>query len=54
MSDEVVTTARDARGVATVTIDRPAVTVIVNPGGTNEKFDRANLRTARIMVVSSE
>ena len=25
-------------------IDRPEVTVIVNPGGTNEKFDRAHLR----------
>ncbi len=34
------------------TIDRPDVTVIVNPGGTNEKFDRANLKMARIAVWS--
>ncbi|MGO4869571.1 MAG: transporter substrate-binding domain-containing protein [Roseiarcus sp.] len=33
-------------------IDRPNVTVIVNPGGTNEKFDRANLKMARIEVWS--
>ena len=31
-------------------IDRPEVTVIVNPGGTNEKFDRAHLKAARIEV----
>jgi cyclohexadienyl dehydratase len=31
-------------------IDRPEVTVIVNPGGTNESFDRANLHQARILV----
>ena len=31
-------------------IDRPEVTVIVNPGGTNEKFDRAHLKAARIDV----
>ena len=31
-------------------IDRPDVTVIVNPGGTNEKFDRAHLKAARIDV----
>ena len=31
-------------------IDRPEVTVIVNPGGTNEKFDRAHLTAARIEV----
>ena len=30
-------------------IDRPGVKVIVNPGGTNEKFDRANLRQAEIV-----
>jgi cyclohexadienyl dehydratase len=33
-------------------IDRPEVTVIVNPGGTNEKFDRAHLKAARIEVWS--
>jgi cyclohexadienyl dehydratase len=31
-------------------IDRPDVTVLVNPGGGNEKFDRARLRAARIAV----
>lgn len=31
-------------------IDRPNVKVVVNPGGTNEKFDRANLKQARIIV----
>ncbi len=31
-------------------IDRPGVKVIVNPGGTNEKFDRANLKQAQIVV----
>lgn len=30
-------------------IDRPGVRVIVNPGGTNEKFDRANLKQAQIV-----
>lgn len=29
-------------------IDRPEVTVVVNPGGTNEKFDRAHLKAAHI------
>jgi cyclohexadienyl dehydratase len=33
-------------------IDRPDVTVIVNPGGTNEKFDRAHLKAAHIEVSS--
>jgi len=32
------------------TIDRPNVKVIVNPGGTNEKFDRANLTRAQIVL----
>lgn len=31
-------------------IDRPNVRVIVNPGGTNEKFDRANLKQAQIVL----
>jgi cyclohexadienyl dehydratase len=31
-------------------IDRPETTVLVNPGGTNEKFDRAHLRRAKIAV----
>jgi cyclohexadienyl dehydratase len=32
-------------------IDEPGVTVVVNPGGTNEAFDRANLRSVEIVVV---
>lgn len=31
-------------------IDRPGVRVIVNPGGTNEKFDRARLKAATIIT----
>lgn len=31
-------------------IDRPGVRVIVNPGGTNEAFDRARLHAAEIVV----
>ena len=31
-------------------IDRSAVTVVENPGGTNEKFDRATLKAAEIVV----
>lgn len=31
-------------------IDKPEVTVIVNPGGTNERFVRANLKQAKIEV----
>ncbi len=31
-------------------IDRPDVRAIVNPGGTNEKFARANLKQAQILV----
>ncbi len=31
-------------------IDRPGVKVIVNPGGTNESYDRANLHQAEIVV----
>jgi cyclohexadienyl dehydratase len=30
-------------------IDQPGVHVIVNPGGTNERFDRAHLQTATIV-----
>ncbi|MGD1037965.1 MAG: transporter substrate-binding domain-containing protein [Roseiarcus sp.] len=33
-------------------IDRPNVTVIVNPGGANETFDRTHLKMARIEVWS--
>jgi cyclohexadienyl dehydratase len=31
-------------------IDRPSVKVIVNPGGGNERFDRAHLHAAKIIV----
>lgn len=31
-------------------IDKPDVTVVVNPGGTNERFVRANLKQAKIEV----
>lgn len=31
-------------------IDRPEVRVVVNPGGTNERFARANLKTAPLRV----
>jgi cyclohexadienyl dehydratase len=31
-------------------IDKAGVKVITNPGGTNEKFDRAHLKTAEIVV----
>ena len=31
-------------------IDKPGTKVIVNPGGTNEKFDRANLKQAEIVM----
>jgi cyclohexadienyl dehydratase len=31
-------------------IDKPGVKVITNPGGTNEKFDRANIKAAEIVV----
>ncbi len=31
-------------------IDKPDVTVLVNPGGGNERFDRAHLHAARIAV----
>ena len=31
-------------------IDKPEVKVIANPGGTNERFDRAHLKAAQILV----
>lgn len=31
-------------------IDRPQVTVVANPGGTNEKFARASLKQAKIVI----
>ncbi|MDE2516881.1 MAG: transporter substrate-binding domain-containing protein [Rhodospirillales bacterium] len=34
-------------------IDRPGVRVVVNPGGTNEAFDRAHLTKAKIVMVKT-
>ena len=31
-------------------IDQPGIRVITNPGGTNERYDRANLKAAQIIV----
>ncbi|WP_159087572.1 transporter substrate-binding domain-containing protein, partial [Pseudomonas paraeruginosa] len=42
--------ANQARFQTLEQIDRPGVTAIVNPGGTNEKFARAHLKQARILV----
>jgi cyclohexadienyl dehydratase len=33
-------------------IDRPGVKVLVNPGGTNERFDRASLHQAEIVLIA--
>jgi cyclohexadienyl dehydratase len=41
----------DQAGFQTLeTIDRPEVRVLTNPGGTNERFDRARLHAAHIVV----
>lgn len=42
--------ADKAKFATLAAIDRPDVTVIVNPGGTNERFVRANLKQAKIEV----
>jgi cyclohexadienyl dehydratase len=42
--------ADKARYAGLASVDRSSVRVIVNPGGTNEQFVRANLRNARIRV----
>jgi len=46
----IVRCADKARFDALAEIDRPGVKVIVNPGGTNERFDRANLHQAEIVL----
>jgi cyclohexadienyl dehydratase len=46
----IVRCADKARFQTLAQIDRPGVRVIVNPGGTNEKFDRANLKQAQIVT----
>jgi cyclohexadienyl dehydratase len=40
-----------ARFSSLAAIDMPGVKVAVNPGGTNEAFDRANLKSATIVLV---
>lgn len=42
--------AEQARFGTLADIDKPGVRVITNPGGTNERFDRANLKQAEIVV----
>ena len=42
--------ADQARFQTLADIDRPGVRVVVNPGGTNERFARANVRQAEIVV----
>jgi cyclohexadienyl dehydratase len=47
-----LTLCRNAARFATLAqIDQPGVTVVVNPGGTNMAFDRANLHQAKLLVV---
>jgi cyclohexadienyl dehydratase len=46
-----ITRCENAARFATLAdIDKPGIRVIVNPGGTNEKYDRANLRAADIVM----
>ena len=42
--------SEQARFQSLAAIDQPGVKVITNPGGTNEKFDRATLKAADIVV----
>ena len=42
--------ADQARFTSLAAIDRPGVRVITNPGGTNERFARANVKQAEIVV----
>lgn len=42
--------ADQARFASLADIDKPGVRVIVNPGGTNESFTRANVKQAEIIV----
>src|SRR6202171_3420728 len=39
-----------ARFQSVVDIDKPGVTVIENPGGSNERFARANFKQAKIVI----
>lgn len=42
--------ANVARFQTVADIDKPGVTVIENPGGSNERFARANFKTAKIVI----
>lgn len=42
--------ADQAKYQSLAAIDRPGVKVITNPGGTNERFDRATLKSAEIIL----
>ena len=42
--------ADQARFTSLAEIDKPGIRVIVNPGGTNERFARANVKQAEIIV----
>lgn len=43
--------ANQARYATLAQIDQPGVTVVVNPGGTNEAFDKAHLGKAKILLI---
>ena len=46
-----ITRCEDVKKFQTVAdIDKPGVTVIENPGGSNEKFARANFKQAKIVI----
>ena len=46
-----ITKCENVRRFQTVAdIDKPGVTVIENPGGSNERFARANFKTAKIVI----
>lgn len=46
----IVRCADQARFASLAAIDKPDVRVITNPGGTNERFARANIKQAEIIV----
>ncbi len=41
-----------ARFATLAQIDQPGVTIVVNPGGTNESFDRTHLARAKLLVIA--
>jgi cyclohexadienyl dehydratase len=43
--------ANQARYATVAQIDQPNVTVVVNPGGTNEAFDKSHLPNAKILLI---